>query len=91
MQGNNTEIISADIPIEIPTSSEEPEDDYGILPEPSPLPEMGLVHRYVVAAQMDFIARLYAACTTMDPALLRRVYSSLPWPSQACLDMHGAL
>ncbi|GFQ96629.1 hypothetical protein TNCT_690521 [Trichonephila clavata] len=37
MQGNNTEIISADHPIEIPASESE-EPDYGIL---EPLPEMG--------------------------------------------------
>ncbi|GFX58875.1 hypothetical protein TNCV_805791 [Trichonephila clavipes] len=38
--------------------------------------------------QMDLAARLHAACTSVDAALLRCVYSSITRRAQACLDMH---
>ncbi|GBM94737.1 hypothetical protein AVEN_45887-1 [Araneus ventricosus] len=48
-----------------------------------------LVYRDVVTTQMDFVARLHAACTSVDPAMLQRVMTAIPRRAQACLDMHG--
>ncbi|GFW39780.1 uncharacterized protein TNCV_2419461 [Trichonephila clavipes] len=48
-----------------------------------------LVYRDVVKTQMDLVARLHAACTSVDPAVLRHVMTAIPWHAQACLDMHG--
>ncbi|GFX93876.1 uncharacterized protein TNCV_3412391 [Trichonephila clavipes] len=45
--------------------------------------------RYVVTTQMDLVARLYATCTSVDPAALRLVMTAIPRCAQACLDMHG--
>ncbi|GBN96819.1 hypothetical protein AVEN_183665-1, partial [Araneus ventricosus] len=48
-----------------------------------------LVYRDVVTTQMDLVARLHAACTSVDPAMLQRVMTAIPRRAQACLDMHG--
>ncbi|GBN06817.1 hypothetical protein AVEN_115949-1 [Araneus ventricosus] len=48
-----------------------------------------LVYRDVVTTQMDLVARLHAACTSVDHAMLQRVMTAIPRRSQACLDMHG--
>ncbi|GBL81889.1 hypothetical protein AVEN_50489-1 [Araneus ventricosus] len=48
-----------------------------------------LVYRDVVTTQMDLVARLHAACTSVDPAMLQRVMTAIPRSAQACLDMHG--
>ncbi|GFU31811.1 uncharacterized protein TNCV_1176741 [Trichonephila clavipes] len=48
-----------------------------------------LVYRDVVTTQMDLVARLHAACTLVDPAVLRHRITAIPWHAQACLDMHG--
>ncbi|GFX20045.1 uncharacterized protein TNCV_1436051 [Trichonephila clavipes] len=48
-----------------------------------------LVYRDVVTTQMDLVARLYSACTSVDPAVPRHVMTAIPRRAQACLDMHG--
>ncbi|GFT12677.1 uncharacterized protein TNCV_5094471 [Trichonephila clavipes] len=48
-----------------------------------------LVYRDVVTTQMDLVARPHAACTTVDPAVLRHVMTAIPRCAQACLNMHG--
>ncbi|GBO41050.1 hypothetical protein AVEN_189746-1 [Araneus ventricosus] len=45
--------------------------------------------RDVVTTQMDLVARLHAACTSVDPAMLQHVMTAIPRRAQACLDMHG--
>ncbi|GBL89022.1 hypothetical protein AVEN_255173-1 [Araneus ventricosus] len=48
-----------------------------------------LVYRDVVTTQMDLVARLHAACTSVDPSMLQRVMTAIPRRAQACLDMYG--
>ncbi|GFY06041.1 uncharacterized protein TNCV_3863451 [Trichonephila clavipes] len=48
-----------------------------------------LVHRDVVTAQMDLVARMHAACISVDPVMLRCVMTAIPRRAQACLNMHG--
>ncbi|GBO31699.1 hypothetical protein AVEN_1213-1 [Araneus ventricosus] len=52
-------------------------------------PPKELGYRDVVTTQMDLVARLHAACTSVDPAMMQRVMTAIPWCAQACLDMHG--
>ncbi|GFT17903.1 DUF4817 domain-containing protein [Trichonephila clavipes] len=44
-----------------------------------------LVYRDVVTTQMNLVACLHAACTSV----LRRVMTAIPRRAQACLDLHG--
>ncbi|GFY30729.1 uncharacterized protein TNCV_3118891 [Trichonephila clavipes] len=37
-----------------------------------------LVYRDVVTTQMNLVARLHAACTSVDPAVLRYVMTAIP-------------
>ncbi|GFV41402.1 hypothetical protein TNCV_3090121 [Trichonephila clavipes] len=39
--------------------------------------------------QTDLVARLHAACTSVDSALLQPVQSSISQRAQTYLDMHG--
>ncbi|GFW39506.1 uncharacterized protein TNCV_3908151 [Trichonephila clavipes] len=48
-----------------------------------------LVYRDVVTTQKDLGARLHAACTSVDPAVLLHVMTATPRHAQACLDMRG--
>ncbi|GFU40594.1 TPR_REGION domain-containing protein [Trichonephila clavipes] len=48
-----------------------------------------LVYRDAVTTQMDSVARLHAACTSVDPVVLRHVMTAIPRRAQACLDMHN--
>ncbi|GBN84190.1 hypothetical protein AVEN_229214-1 [Araneus ventricosus] len=43
-----------------------------------------LVYRDIVTTQMDLVARLHAACTSVDPAMLQRVMTAIPRRAQAC-------
>ncbi|GFT19742.1 hypothetical protein TNCV_594251 [Trichonephila clavipes] len=47
------------------------------------------VYRDVLSTQMDLVARLYAACTSVDTTLLRRMQSPITRRAQASHDMHG--
>ncbi|GFV25865.1 DUF4817 domain-containing protein [Trichonephila clavipes] len=48
-----------------------------------------LVYRDVVTTQMDLVAGLNPACTSVDPVVMRRVKIAIPQHAQVCLDMHG--
>ncbi|GFV97879.1 DUF4817 domain-containing protein [Trichonephila clavipes] len=37
------------------------------------------------------VARLHAACNSLDPAVFRRVMTAIPRHAHACFDMHGGL
>ncbi|GFU57832.1 uncharacterized protein TNCV_1850811 [Trichonephila clavipes] len=47
-----------------------------------------LLSRDVGTTQMDRVAHLHAACTSVDTKLLRRVHLFFPRRAQVCLYMH---
>ncbi|GFX66352.1 uncharacterized protein TNCV_343261 [Trichonephila clavipes] len=48
-----------------------------------------LVYRGVVTTHMDLNVRLYAACTSVNPTVLRHMMIAIPRRAQTCLDMYG--